>query len=101
MAEKPTAMESGGVVNQRGQRVDMTAYWRSNLRLIAVLLLIWFAVSYLPVPFAEQLNRIVIAGFPLGYYIGAQGALIVYVVLIFYYAWRMNRLDREYGLDDD
>ncbi|WP_152541384.1 DUF4212 domain-containing protein [Kallotenue papyrolyticum] len=79
----------------------MTAYWRSNLRLIAVLLLIWFAVSYLPVPFAEQLNRIVIAGFPLGYYIGAQGALIVYVVLIFYYAWRMNRLDREYGLDDD
>jgi putative solute:sodium symporter small subunit len=74
------------------------AYWSENLRLITILLVIWFAVSYLPVFFVEQLNQIVIAGFPLGYYMGSQGSLIVFVIEIFYYAYAMNKLDQKYGL---
>ncbi len=76
------------------------AYWRENQRLIVILLVIWFVVSYLPVPFVNQLNTIVIGGFPLGYYMGSQGSLIVFVVEIFYYAFAMNRLDQKYGLSD-
>jgi putative solute:sodium symporter small subunit len=75
-------------------------YWAENQRLIITLLVIWFAVSYLPVLFINQLNTIVIGGFPLGYYIGAQGSLIVFVIEIFYYAFAMNRLDAKYGLGD-
>lgn len=75
-------------------------YWRENLRLITILLIIWFAVSYVPVLFVNQLNKIVIAGFPLGYYMGSQGSLVVFVILIFYYAFAMNRLDEKYGLSD-
>jgi len=75
-------------------------YWKENQRLIIILLAIWFAVSYLPVLIVNQLNTIVIAGFPLGYYMGSQGSLIVFVVLIFYYAFAMNRLDEKYGMSD-
>jgi putative solute:sodium symporter small subunit len=82
----------------RQQQLD--AYWKANLRLIVTLLLIWFAVAYIPPLFVNQLNAIVIAGFPLGYYMASQGSLIVFVVLIFYYAFRMNRLDEQYGLKD-
>jgi len=75
-------------------------YWKENLRLIFTLLAIWFIVAYVPPLIINQLNAIVIAGFPLGYYMGSQGSLIVFVVLIFYYAWRMNKMDQEYGLRD-
>lgn len=73
-------------------------YWRRNIKLTAVLLVIWFLVTYVVGFFARGLNEIVIFGFPLGFYMGAQGALIVYVVIIFYYAARMNKLDKEYGV---
>ncbi len=75
-------------------------YWRENLRLITTLIVIWFMVSYVPVLLVNQLNNIVIGGFPLGYYMGSQGSLVVFVVLIFYYAFAMNRLDQKYGLGD-
>jgi putative solute:sodium symporter small subunit len=74
------------------------SYWQANIRIITILLIIWFAVAYVPPLFINQLNQIVIAGFPLGYYMGSQGALIVFVVEIFFYAWYMNKLDEEYGL---
>jgi putative solute:sodium symporter small subunit len=81
---------------------DTAGYWRANLQLITILLIIWFAVSYLPVLIVNQLNQIgILTGFPLGYYMGSQGSLIVFVVLIFVYARRMAKIDREYGLDDD
>ncbi|MDW8404856.1 DUF4212 domain-containing protein [Chloroflexus sp.] len=75
-------------------------YWKENLRLITILIAIWFLVSYVPVLFVEALNNVVIAGFPLGYYMGSQGSLIVFVVEIFYYAYAMNKLDAKYGLSD-
>lgn len=75
-------------------------YWQENQRLIIILLAIWFLVSYVPVLFINQLNSIVIAGFPLGYYMGSQGSLVVFVIQIFYYTYAMNKLDQKYGLSD-
>lgn len=76
-------------------------YWRKNISLTAVLLAIWFVVTYVVSFFARDLNAITLFGWPLGFYMGAQGALIVYVVIIFYYARRMNKLDKEYGVAEE
>jgi len=73
-------------------------YWSKNLRLTAILMLIWFVVTYVVGFFARELNAITFFGFPLGFYMGAQGALVIYVIIIFFYARYMNRLDREYGV---
>ena len=75
-------------------------YWRRNLRLTALLLGIWFVVTYVASYFARELNEITILGFPLGFYMGAQGALIIYVLIIWFYARYMNSLDKEYGVRD-
>jgi putative solute:sodium symporter small subunit len=78
------------------------AHWRENVRLIITLLAIWFTVSYVPAIFAKQLNEIVIPpGFPLGYYMGSQGSLVVFVILIFVYAFQMNKIDRKYGMAEE
>jgi putative solute:sodium symporter small subunit len=61
-------------------------YWRKNLRLTAVLLAIWFVVTFVVIYFAPQLNNIVILGFPFAFYMGAQGSLIIYVLIIWFYA---------------
>jgi putative solute:sodium symporter small subunit len=73
-------------------------YWSKNLALTAVLLAIWFVVTYVVGFYARELNEITFLGFPLAFYMGAQGALIIYVVIIFFYAARMNKLDKEYGV---
>lgn len=75
-------------------------YWNRNLRLTAVLLGIWFVVTFVVIWFAKELNDIVIAGFPFAFYMGAQGALIIYVLVIWFYARRMNELDLEYGVHE-
>ena len=75
-------------------------YWRKNLRITAVLLAIWFVVTFVVIYFAPQLNEIVIMGFPLAFYMAAQGSLIIYVVIIWFYARRMNQLDNEYGVQE-
>jgi putative solute:sodium symporter small subunit len=78
-------------------------YWSRNLKLIAVLLIIWFAISYLPallLGLGVPLNDVVIAGFPLGYYMGSQGSLIGFVLIIFIYARTMNKMDDEYHVSD-
>jgi putative solute:sodium symporter small subunit len=79
----------------------MREYWRRNLRLTWVLLVIWFLVTYVVAFFAPELNNIVIIGFPLGFYMAAQGSLIIYVVLIWVYAIKMNRMDREYNVHEE
>ncbi len=77
------------------------AYWRSNLRLMAVLLTIWALVSFgAGIVFVEPLNEIVIAGFPLGFWFSQQGSIITFVVLIAVYVWQMDKLDAEYGVDE-
>ena len=73
-------------------------YWRANLRLIAVLLAVWAAAAFVPTALAPLLNRVtVLTGFPLGYYMGAQGTLIVFLVLIWLYIWRAGGLARRMG----
>jgi putative solute:sodium symporter small subunit len=76
-------------------------YWRRNVRLMAVLLTIWALVSFgAGILFVEPLNNIVIAGFPLGFWFAQQGSIIVFVLLIAVYVWRMDKLDAEYGIDE-
>lgn len=72
------------------------AYWRSNLLLTLLLLLIWFGVTFVAGYFANELNSVQFLGFPLGFYIFAQGALITYLIIVGVYVLVMNRLDRRY-----
>jgi putative solute:sodium symporter small subunit len=76
-------------------------YWHKNLAITAILLGIWFVVTFVTGFLSAELNQVTIFGFPLGFYMGAQGSLIVYVVIIFYYARYMNRLDKEYGVAEE
>ena len=80
---------------------SMREYWSKNLRITAVLLVIWFVVTYVASFFARELNEIVVFGFPLGFYMGAQGSLIIYVIIIAFYAGYMNRLDRKCGVHEE
>jgi len=64
-----------------------------------VLLAIWFVTTFVVSWFARELNEIIIIG-PVGFYMGAQGALIIYVLIIWYYARRMNEMDKEYGVHE-
>lgn len=76
-------------------------YWRKNLRVTLGLLLLWFLVTFVASYFARELNALIIFGFPLGFYMGAQGALLVYMLIVVFYAWYMKRLDRAYGMDNE
>ena len=77
------------------------AYWRANLRLMAWLLAVWFAVSYgCGILFVDQLDQFRFGGFKLGFWFAQQGAIYVFVVLIFVYVWGMNRIDRKFGVDE-
>jgi len=73
-------------------------YWRKNLVITAVLMLIWFIVTFVEGWYARELNNYTFLGFPLGFYMSAHGSLIVYVVIIGIYARYMNRLDVTYGV---
>jgi len=75
-------------------------YWRRNLRLTAVLLFIWFVVTYVMAYFAIPLSEFNFFGWPLAFYMAAQGSLIIYVLIIWYYARAMRRMDLEYGVDE-
>ena len=75
-------------------------YWHKNLVVTAILLIIWFVATFVEGWYARELNAVTFLGFPLGFYMSAQGSLIIYVCLIGIYAWYMNRLDVEYGVDE-
>ena len=80
----------------------MQEYWGKNLRYLAILLTVWFIVSYgCGILFADALNNIQIGGFKLGFWFAQQGAIYVFIVLIFLYIAWMNKLDKEYGVDED
>ena len=74
-------------------------YWQKNRIVIAALLVIWFVVTFVVSYFARALN-FSFFGWPFSFWVGAQGALGVYVAIIGFYAWYMNRLDAEHGSDD-
>ena len=79
------------------------AYWRVNLTLIVILLVIWFLASYAHPPFAKALNNVtILTGFPLGYWLASQGSITLFVILIFVYALVMNNvIDPKYGMNEE
>ncbi|CDK99289.1 Putative solute:sodium symporter, small subunit [Magnetospirillum gryphiswaldense MSR-1 v2] len=74
-------------------------YWNKNLKITAILLSLWFVVTFVVAWFARELS-FSFFGWPFSFYMGAQGALIVYVWIIWYYARYMNNLDNEYGVEE-
>jgi putative solute:sodium symporter small subunit len=74
-------------------------YWRKNLVITGVLLFIWFLATFVMAYYARELN-FNFFGWPFSFYMAAQGSLIIYVVIIWYYARYMNRLDRAYGVHE-
>jgi putative solute:sodium symporter small subunit len=79
---------------------NQKAYWASNLRLIAVLMAIWFAVSFVTTYFARELS-FSFFGWPFSFWMASQGALVAYLLIIGFYAWAMNRLDHRHGLAEE
>lgn len=80
---------------------DNVSYWRDNLRLIYVCLAIWFVVSYLfGILLVDQLNAIRLGGYKLGFWFAQQGSIYTFVCLIFYYKYKMNKLDKKYNVEE-
>jgi putative solute:sodium symporter small subunit len=75
-------------------------YWRKNLIITAILLLVWFIVTFVEAWYARELNALTFMGFPLGFYMSAQGSLAIYVAIIGIYAYLMGKLDKEYNVDE-
>jgi len=77
------------------------AYWQANVRLMVILLSIWFTISYLcGIVFVEELNTIRLGGYKLGFWFAQQGSMYGFVAIIFIYARRMAALDRKYGVHE-
>lgn len=76
-------------------------YWRRNLRLLTILMTIWFIVSYgFGILLVEPLNNIRIGGFKLGFWFAQQGAIYAFIGIIFYYVYAMNKLDKEFDVNE-
>ncbi|AUC81738.1 DUF4212 domain-containing protein [Lacinutrix sp. Bg11-31] len=80
---------------------NASAYWKENIKYLAILLAIWFVVSFgCGILFREELNQIRLGGFKLGFWFAQQGSIYVFVILIFVYVRLMNKLDKKYGYDE-
>ena len=78
------------------------SYWKANLRLMISLLVVWFLASFgCGILFVDYLNQFRLFGFKLGFWFSQQGSIYIFVILIFVYVWRMNKLDKRYGVDED
>ena len=89
--ETPTAAKEGDV-----------GYWSTNIRIITVCLVIWALVSFgFGIVLRPLLSGIGVGGTDLGFWFAQQGSILVFLALIFFYAWRMNRLDKQYGVDEE
>ncbi len=75
-------------------------YWRKTRRLTLVLMVIWTLVTFVTAFYARELS-FDFFGWPFSFYMGAQGAPVIYVLIVVYYAWAMNHLDRQYGVDEE
>ncbi|MBU1404245.1 MAG: DUF4212 domain-containing protein [Proteobacteria bacterium] len=76
-------------------------YWQANIRLVIGCLLVWFFVSFgCGILFVNQLNEFRLGGYQLGFWFAQQGSIYVFVALIFFYAWRMNQLDKKFNVEE-
>jgi putative solute:sodium symporter small subunit len=79
----------------------MQQYWKKNISYVLVLMSIWFIVSYgFGILLVDSLNNIRLGGFKLGFWFAQQGSIYVFVILIFVYVWLMNKLDKEFDVDE-
>ena len=79
----------------------MKQYWKKNLKYLAILLSIWFMVSFgFGILFADELDQIRVGGFKLGFWFAQQGSIYVFIILIFVYVKWMNKLDKDYDVED-
>lgn len=88
--------------NETNLQERRKAYWRANLRILAILMSIWFTVSFgCGILFVEPLNEIKLGGFRLGFWMAQQGSIYVFLVLIFVYVRFMNKLDRKFRFEEE
>jgi putative solute:sodium symporter small subunit len=81
---------------------DASGYWKANLRVIRGCLVVWALVSFgFAILLRPLLSGIPVGGTDLGFWFAQQGSILVFLVLIFFYAWRMNKIDRQYGVEED
>ncbi|MFK7880186.1 DUF4212 domain-containing protein [Roseobacter sp.] len=84
------------------QNEKNNAYWSANVRLILISLAIWALVSFgFGIILRPVLSGIAVGGTDLGFWFAQQGSIIIFLILIFYYAWRMNKLDQQHGVDEE
>lgn len=84
------------------KEADRKAYWKANIRLVTICLIIWFIVAYVfGIILAEPLNSIKLGGYPLGFWFAQQGSIYTFVILIFVYALQMNKLDRKFNVHEE
>nr|WP_321333184.1 DUF4212 domain-containing protein [Breoghania sp.] len=93
-------VSSGG--DNMSENSSSNAYWSANMRLIVVSLIVWALVSFgFGILLRPLLSGISVGGTDLGFWFAQQGSIVVFLAIIFFYAWRMNRLDREHGVDEE
>ncbi len=89
-------------MTQSSETENGKAYWRATLGLLTKILIVWFLVSFgAGILFADALNSISLGGYPLGFWFAHQGSMYIFIVLIFYYAKKMNDIDREFDVHED
>jgi len=85
-----------------GHSYDAENYWKANLRLIFGSLVVWFLVSYgAAMIFRPLLSGISVGGTDLGFWFAQQGSILTFIVLVFFYAWRMNKIDEQFGVSEE
>lgn len=100
----PDPPTSGPSTSSAPDGFDADGYWNANLKVLSVLLFIWFAVSFgASILGVEALNNIKLpgTGFPLGFWFAQQGSIYTFVALIFVYVFAMNRIDKRFGVSED
>jgi putative solute:sodium symporter small subunit len=94
-------MSTETIKKKKTNKTQMELYWRRNISYLGVLLGIWFLVSYgAGILFADELNEFRMGGFKLGFWFAQQGSIYVFVVIIFAYVYLMNKLDKEFDVDE-
>ncbi len=84
------------------EQAKRDAYWSANLKIMAWCLVVWFVASFgLGILLVDVLDNFRLFGYPLGFWFAQQGSVYAFLLVIFYYAWRMNRLDREHDMHED
>lgn len=83
------------------EHTEAARYWRTNMKLVGLLLVVWFLVSYgAGIVFVEPLNEVQLGGFPVGFWFAQQGSILVFIVLILIYCLKMDRIDAAFGAGD-